>query len=64
MKAIVSIIISLLIASAMSVRAADAKANWAANCAQCHGADGSANTPMGKKIQRHESAELSRSERI
>src|SRR6266540_5669484 len=51
MKAIVSIIIGLLAASAISVRAADAKANWAANCAQCHGADGSANTPMGKKIQ-------------
>jgi mono/diheme cytochrome c family protein len=51
MKTIVSIIISLLVASAMSLRAADAKANWVANCAQCHGADGSANTPMGKKIQ-------------
>ena len=51
MKAIVSIIISILVVSAMSARAADAKANWAANCAQCHGADGSANTPMGKKIQ-------------
>jgi cytochrome c553 len=50
MKAIVSIIISLLVASAMSVRAADAKANWAANCVPCHGQDGTANTPMGKKI--------------
>ena len=51
MQAIVSIVISLLVAAAISVRAADAKANWDANCAQCHGADGSANTPMGKKIQ-------------
>ncbi len=51
MKAIVSIIISLLVASAASVRAADAKANWDANCAQCHGKDGRADTPMGKKIQ-------------
>jgi mono/diheme cytochrome c family protein len=51
MKAIVSIIISFLVASAMSARAADAKANWDANCAQCHGKDGRADTPMGKKIQ-------------
>ena len=51
MQAIVSIVISLLVAAVISVRAADAKANWDANCAQCHGADGSANTPMGKKIQ-------------
>jgi mono/diheme cytochrome c family protein len=50
-QAIVSIVISLLVAAVISVRAADAKANWDANCAQCHGADGSANTPMGKKIQ-------------
>jgi cytochrome c553 len=51
MKAIVSLIISLIFASAMSVGAADAKANWNANCTQCHGKDGTANTPMGKKIQ-------------
>jgi cytochrome c553 len=51
MKAIISIIISLLVASGISVRAADAKANWDANCTPCHGADGRANTPMGKKIQ-------------
>jgi mono/diheme cytochrome c family protein len=50
MKAIVSIVISLLAASAMSVRAADAKANWDANCAQCHGPDGRADTKMGKKL--------------
>ena len=50
MKAIVSMIIGLLVASAISVRAADAKANWAANCVPCHGQDGTANTPMGKKI--------------
>jgi mono/diheme cytochrome c family protein len=50
MKAIVSIIISLLIASAMSLRAADAKANWDANCAQCHGKDGRADTKMGKQL--------------
>jgi len=50
MKAIVSIVISFLAASAMSVRAADAKANWDANCAQCHGKDGHADTKMGKQL--------------
>jgi mono/diheme cytochrome c family protein len=50
MKAIVTIAISLLIAAPISVRAADAKANWAANCAQCHGQDGGADTKMGKQL--------------
>ena len=50
MKAIVSIAISLLLASSISVRAADAKANWDANCAQCHGKDGKADTKMGKTL--------------
>jgi mono/diheme cytochrome c family protein len=50
MKAIVSIIITLLMASAYSVRAADAKANWDANCVQCHGKSGAADTKMGKTL--------------
>jgi mono/diheme cytochrome c family protein len=50
MKTIIALTISILIAAPLSVRAADAKTNWANNCAQCHGADGSANTPMGKKL--------------
>ena len=50
MKAIVSIMISLLAASAVSLRAADAKANWDANCAQCHGKSGAADTKMGKQL--------------
>jgi mono/diheme cytochrome c family protein len=50
MKTIVIITISLFAASAMSVRAADAKANWAANCAQCHGKNGAADTKMGKQL--------------
>lgn len=32
------------------MRAADAKENWTKYCAQCHGPDGTANTPMGKKL--------------
>ena len=50
MKTIVTIAISLLIAAPLSVRAADAKANWDANCAQCHGKSGAADTKMGKTL--------------
>jgi mono/diheme cytochrome c family protein len=50
MKAIVIITISLFAASALSARAADAKANWDANCAQCHGKSGNADTKMGKTL--------------
>ncbi|MEY2495364.1 MAG: hypothetical protein QOJ45_1856 [Verrucomicrobiota bacterium] len=50
MKVIFSLAISLLIASSISLRAADAKANWDANCAQCHGKTGAADTKMGKQL--------------
>jgi mono/diheme cytochrome c family protein len=50
MKTIVIITVSILAASAMSVRAADAKANWDNNCAQCHGKSGAADTKMGKAL--------------
>ena len=51
MKTILSIAVSLLLASGMSLRAADAKANWDANCVQCHGKDGKADTKMGKTLK-------------
>ena len=50
MKVIVTIIVSLFAASAVSLYAADAKANWDANCAQCHGKSGNADTKMGKQL--------------
>ena len=51
MKLFLSLTLSLLITSSLSVRAADAKENWTKNCAQCHGPDGSAHTPMGKALR-------------
>jgi mono/diheme cytochrome c family protein len=50
MKVIFSLAISLLIASSISLCAADTKANWDANCAQCHGKTGAADTKMGKQL--------------
>jgi|SRR5262245_48558503 len=50
MKNIAVLIISLLIAAPVALRAADAKANWDNNCAQCHGKDGKADTKMGKML--------------
>ena len=50
MRTIVTIVISLYMASALVIRAADPKTNWANNCAQCHGPDGRANTKMGKQL--------------
>jgi cytochrome c6 len=50
MKNITVITISLLIAAPLSGRAADAKSNWANNCAQCHGASGKGDTKMGKML--------------
>jgi mono/diheme cytochrome c family protein len=50
MKTILIIAAISLAAFAFSVRAADPKTNWANNCAQCHGADGRADTKMGKQL--------------
>jgi len=50
MKRITISVITLANIVAASVYAANPKALWDANCAQCHGADGSANTKMGKQL--------------
>jgi cytochrome c6 len=34
----------------LSAQSADPKTNWANNCVQCHGPDGTANTSMGKAL--------------
>lgn len=38
------------LAAALTVRAADAKENWEANCAKCHGTEGKGDTKMGTKL--------------
>jgi mono/diheme cytochrome c family protein len=38
------------ILSSTGIAAADASSTWNANCATCHGKDGSGNTMMGKKL--------------
>jgi cytochrome c553 len=38
-----------VVAAGLSAKAADAKENWTANCAKCHGEDGKGDTKMGKK---------------
>ena len=48
MKIIIIMIMSLFML--FSAQGADPKTNWANNCMQCHGPDGSANTSMGKAL--------------
>jgi mono/diheme cytochrome c family protein len=50
MKATVSLIIVVVLASSGAAFGADAAALWAQHCASCHGKDGSGNTAMGKKL--------------
>jgi mono/diheme cytochrome c family protein len=49
MKIIVMIVMLPWLASS-SAQGADPQTNWSNNCVQCHGQDGSANTPMGKVL--------------
>jgi cytochrome c553 len=51
MKKIMILSVALLIAGAVSVRAADAKETWEKTCAKCHGTDGKGKTKMGEKLQ-------------
>jgi cytochrome c553 len=49
MKKIIVMSLALLVAGAVSVRAADAKENWDSKCKVCHGPDGKGKTKMGEK---------------
>ena len=50
MKKLIVCTMALLVAGAVSVRAADAKDNWDKNCKKCHGEDGTGKTKMGEKL--------------
>ena len=50
MKLITSLAVVLLLIVALPCAADDAKATFGSKCTPCHGADGSGNTPMGKKV--------------
>ena len=45
-----SFVAAAALATAAIGRAATAADNWDNNCAKCHGADGSGNTKIGKKL--------------
>jgi cytochrome c553 len=49
MKKLIPLTIALLAMPALSLCAADGKANYEKDCAKCHGADGKGETKMGKK---------------
>jgi len=50
MKKLIIVAVALLVAGAVTVRAADAKENWEKNCTKCHGPDGKGKTKMGEKL--------------
>src|SRR5258708_21924212 len=50
MKKLLIITCALLMAGAVSLRAADAKEIWAKDCAKCHAEDGKGKTKMGEKL--------------
>jgi cytochrome c553 len=50
MKKIIMLAAVFGFAAALSASAADAKANWDAQCAKCHGADGKGQTKIGQML--------------
>jgi mono/diheme cytochrome c family protein len=50
MKRLIVFSLALLVAGAVTVRAADAKENWEKSCTKCHGPDGKGKTKMGEKL--------------
>ena len=50
MKLIISVIVTIMVASSGAAFGASGAALWAQSCASCHGKDGSGNTAMGKKL--------------
>jgi cytochrome c553 len=51
MKKTIALVALILVAAASSAFAVAAAENWDNSCANCHGADGSGNTKIGKKYR-------------
>ncbi len=49
MKKMLVLMVAACLATALAAKAADAKENYKAHCAKCHGEDGKGDTKMGKK---------------
>ena len=49
-KLIITSVMVIGVAVAMSVKADSAKDNWDSQCAKCHGAEGKGDTKMGEKL--------------
>jgi len=50
MKKLLLVTVALMMAGAVSLRAADAKETYDKSCAKCHGEDGKGKTKMGEKL--------------
>lgn len=50
MKKLLTLTVAFLAVTALSARAADAKATYEKDCQKCHGADGKGQTKMGQKL--------------
>ena len=50
MKRFSILILAALAMGALAVQAEDAKVNWAAKCAVCHGKEGKGDTKIGQKM--------------
>ena len=50
MKKVLILTLLILAIAGLSLKAADAAANWEKGCVKCHGADGKGETKMGKKV--------------
>jgi len=50
MKKVMLFAVMFGVAAALTAKGAEAKDNWTAHCAACHGADGKGDTKMGQRL--------------